>query len=340
MDLRDERPVWALPDWALDEIRAALPRGWETVVVDAPTHGRGDGGAPSDAAIRAIRGAEVYLGHGFPRSLFLAAREGGTSRLRWVHSGAAGVASALYPEMRDSGVVLTNSAGVYAEPMAETVIAMILHFARGLHMAVRAQAERRWAEDRFEGADSPVREVAGGTVGIVGFGGIGRAVASRALALGARVVALKRSPADAPPGVSLRTGEDALPGLLAESDYLVLSVPGTAATRGMIGAAQLDMMKPGAVLVNVGRGGVVDEGALAERLRDGRLGGAALDVFEHEPLSPDSPLWDLPNVLLTPHVSGVSRGYWRREMDLIVENIGRHLAGRELVNVVDKGAGY
>lgn len=340
MDLRDERPVWALPGWALDEIRAALPPDWDAVVVDAPTHGRGDGGGPSSEAIEAVRGAEIYVGHGFPRPLFLAAHEGGASTLRWVHSGAAGVGSALYPEMRQSQVVLTNSAGIYAEPMAETVIAMILHFARGLHLAVRAQAERVWAEARFEAGDSPVREVAGGTVGIIGFGGIGRAVATRALALGARVLALKRTPAEAPPGVSLRVGEDALPEILAESDYLVISVPGTAATRSMIGPDQLDLMKTGAVLVNVGRGGVVDERALADRLRDGRLGGAALDVFEHEPLPAGSPLWDLPNTLLTPHVSGVSRAYWRRETDLIVENIRRYLDGRELVNVVDKAEGY
>lgn len=340
VNLRDERPVWAMPDWALEEIRAALPDGWETVAVEAPTHGRGDGGAPNEEALAVVPGAEIYMGHGFPLPLFQAAHAGGRSTLRWVHSGAAGVGSSLYPEMRDSDVVLTNSAGIYAEPMAETVIAMILHFARGLHLAVRGQAARRWDADRFEGADSPLREVAGSTVGIVGFGGIGRAVARRALALGARVIALKRTLAEAPPGVDLRVGEDALPELLRESDYLVLSLPGTAATRGLLGPERLDLMKDGAVLVNVGRGGVVDEAALAERLRDGRLGGAALDVFDQEPLPTDSPLWDLPNALLTPHVSGVSRAYWRRETDLIVENIARYTSGQPLLNVVDKQSGY
>lgn len=339
-NLRDERPVWAMPDWALDEIREGLPPGWELAVVDAPTHGRGDGGEPTPAALAAMPGAEIYLGHGFPRPLFEAARAGGESRLRWVHSGAAGIGSSLYPEMRDSDVLLTNSAGIYAAPIAETVLAMILHFARGLDVAVRAQAERRWAADLLEAEESPARELAGSTVGIVGFGGIGREVARRALALGTRVVALKRTPGEGPPGVELLVGAGALPELLREADYLVLALPGTAETRGLLDAVRLDLMRREAVIVNVGRGGVVDELALAERLRDGRLRGAALDVFETEPLPAGSPLWDLPNTLITPHVSGISRRYWRRETDLIVENIRRYIDGRPLLNLVDKHAGY
>lgn len=340
VDLRDERPVWVMPEWALDEIRDALPAGWEAVVVDAPTHGRGDGGDPSGAALAAVPGAEIYLGHGFPLALFEASRSRGEPRLRWVHSGSAGVASSLYPEMRESDVLLTNSAGIYAAPMAETAIAMILHFARGLDVAVRAQAERRWAAELLEAEDSPAREIAGASVGIVGFGGIGREIARRVLALGMRVVALKRTPGEGPPGVELLVGAAALPELLRESDYLVLALPGTSETRGLIGPDQLDLLRPEAVVVNVGRGGVVDESALADRLRDGRLRGAALDVFETEPLSAASPLWDLPNTLLTPHSSGVSRRYWRRETDLIVENIRRYLDGRPLLNLVDKHAGY
>jgi phosphoglycerate dehydrogenase-like enzyme len=340
VNLRDERPVWSLPDWALEEIRAAVPPGWEVVVVDAAADARGDGGEPSAEAIAAVAGAEVYLGHGFPRSLFAAAHRGGSHRLRWVHSAAAGVGASLYPEMRESGIVLTNSARVYAAPIAETVMAMILFFARGLDLAVRAQNARRWGKDELEGADSPVREIGGSTVGILGFGGIGSEVARRALAMDARVLATRRRPAEAPPGVDLLIGDGALPEVLRRSDFVVLALPDTERTRGLVGAAELDLMRPGAVLVNVGRGSVLDEHALASRLASGRLRGAALDVFSREPLPADSPLWDLPGLLITPHVSGISRTFWRRQIDLVLENIDRYLRGRPLLNTVDKQAGY
>lgn len=340
INLRDERPVWALPDWALEEIRAGVPDGWAVEVVEAPSDGRGDGGAPSPEALAAVARAEVYLGHGFPRELFAAAHGEGAARLRWVHSGAAGVAGSLYPEMRASDVMLTNSAGIYAEPMAETVLAMMLFFARGLDIAVRAQARGRWEKEELEGADSPVREVGGATVGIVGFGGIGQAVGRRAAALGSKVVALKRTPSEPPPGVELISGEGALHELIRRSDYLVLSLPETEETKGLIGKLELELLGPGGVLINVGRGSVLDEAELARALRERSIRGAALDVFAEEPLPAESELWDLPNVLITPHVSGISRSYWRREVDLILENLRRYSTGQPLVNLVDKGAGY
>ncbi len=336
VDLRDRRPIWTIPDRAVEEIRAAFPPEWEGVVVGASADGQGDGGSPSPEAVAAVRGAEVYLGYGIPPELFRAAGGG----LRWVHSGAAGVGSMLYPEVVDSGVVLTNSAGIHAEPIADTVLAMALHFARGLDFAVRAQARRSWDRSAFDAADSPLREVEELTVGILGLGGIGRAVARRFAALGARVLATRRSGGGAPDGVELVRGDDALERLLERSDVLVVTVPETGATRGMIGREALARLPRGAVLVNVARGRVVDEDALVEALRGGRLRGAGLDVFAREPLPQESPLWDLPNVLVTPHVSGTSRRFWRRETDLIVENVRRYLAGAPLLNVVDKSAGY
>jgi phosphoglycerate dehydrogenase-like enzyme len=336
IDLRDARPLWAMPDRAADRIRAAFPEEWEAVVVDAHSDGQGDGGGPSPEALEAVRGAEVYMGYGIPRELFRAAGKG----LRWVHSGAAGVGGALYPEMRDSEVVLTNSAGIHAEPMADTVLAVALHFARGLDFAVRAQAERRWDKESFEAADAPLRETEELTVGILGLGGIGRAAARRFVALGARVLAMRRSGTDAPEGVELLRGDDALARLLERSDVLVVTVPDTPDTRGMIGRAELERLPRGAVLVNVARGRVVDEDALVEALRGGRLRGAALDVFAREPLPPGSPLWGLSNVLVTPHVSGTSHRFWRRQTDLVVENVRRYLAGEPLLNTVDKHAGY
>ncbi|HEX2090900.1 MAG TPA: D-2-hydroxyacid dehydrogenase [Longimicrobiaceae bacterium] len=340
VDLHDRRPLWTLPEWALEEIRATLPPEWECVAVGEVADGQGDGGGPSPEALRAVRGAEVYLGYGIPPALFRAATGRPEGRLRWAHSGAAGVGGSLYPEMRDSEVVLTNSAGIHAEPIADTVLAMVLHFARGIDFAVRAQADRRWDKVPFEAADAPLRELEELTVGVLGFGGIGRAVARRLAALGVRVLAARRRPGESPPGVEVLAGGDALGRLLERSDVLVITVPETADTRGMIGRAELARLPRGAVVVNVARGRVLDEDALLESLRSGHLRGAALDVFAREPLPPDSPLWALPNLLVTPHVSGTSHRFWRRETDLIVENIRRYLAGKPLLNTVDKSAGY
>jgi phosphoglycerate dehydrogenase-like enzyme len=334
--LRERRPIWDAPAWVLEEIRAALPEEWEFTPLAFAADGTGDGGEVAAEVIDAVRGAEVWLGYGIPREVFFAAR--GT--LRWAHSAAAGVGGSLYPEMVASDVMLTNSAGVHAEPIADTVLAMMLHFARGLDRAVRAQAERRWAKAEFEPADAPVRELAEGTVGLLGLGGIGRAVARRAAALGMRVVAARRSSAEGPTGVEVLTGEGALGRLLSRSDYLVVTVPRTAETEGMIGARELARLPRGAVVVNVSRGGIVDEAALAEALRSGSLRGAGVDVFATEPLPPSSPLWGLPNTLLLPHVSGTSHRFWRRETDLIVANLRRYLSGERLLNTVDKQAGY
>ena len=336
VNLRERRPIWDAPPRVLEEIRAALPDGWACVCLSGTADGEGDGGGVAAEVLDAVRGAEVYLGYGVPRELFDAAR--GT--LRWAHSAAAGVGGSLYPEMVASDVVLTNSAGVHAEPIADTVLAMMLHFARGLDWAVRAQAERRWDKAPFEAADAPVRELSESTVGLLGLGGIGEAVARRALALGMRVVAMRRSSADGPPGVEVLAGDGALERLLPLSDYLVITAPRTEETAGMLGARELARLPRGAVVVNVSRGGIVDEGALAEALAAGALRGVALDVFATEPLPPSSPLWGLPNALLLPHVSGTSHRFWRRETDLIVENVRRYLAGERLLNTVDKRAGY
>lgn len=343
LNMAEERPMYSIPGWAVEEIRAALPDGWEMTVVDEPADGRGDGADDSPgarAAMEAVRGAEVYLGFGVPEPLFAAATDGAEARLRWVHSGSAGVGGSLHAAMRASDVVFTNSAGIYAEPMADTVLAMILHFARGLDIAVRAQADRRWNQAPYDTTDAPVRELAESTLGIVGLGGIGRAVARRGVALGMTVVATRRRGTEGPDGVEVLSGPGALDPILPRADYLVLAVPQTDETRAMIGARELAMLPEGAVLVNVGRGALVDEPALVQALQGGRLRGAGLDVFATEPLPADSPLWVLPNVLATPHVSGASHRYWRRQTDLITHNLRRYAAGETLRNTVDKNAGY
>jgi phosphoglycerate dehydrogenase-like enzyme len=339
INLRDDRPAWALPDWAADRIAAAFPADWDVVNVHAPISARGDGDGVSAEARAAVVGAEAYFGFGFPRALFDAATRP-NDFLRWVHSGSAGVASALYPEFAASDVTFTNSAGIHAPPMAETVLAMILHFARGIDFAARAQQRAEWFKAPFEDRADAVREIAGGTLGIYGFGGIGRELAWRASALGMHVLATRRSDRPGPPGVEMLRGDGALDALLERSDYVVVAAPSTAETRSSIDERALRRMKKDAVLINVSRGDVIDDAALIAALQSNALRGAALDVFRQEPLPADSPYWSLDNVLITPHVSATTSQYWRREVDLIVENIERYLGGRPLRNAVDKNAGY
>ena len=343
LDMNDRRPIWAMPDWVPQRIREALPEGWELEVMTDVTDGSGDGaGRVAPAVLEAVADAEIYMGYGIAADLLRAA-----PALRWVHSGAAGVGSSLTPEMLASPVLFTNSAGIHAQPMAETVLGMILFFGRGLDIAVANKERGVWSTDPFYVAGAPLRELPDTTVGLVGFGGIGREIARRVAALGARVVAVKRTPpgageADLAPGaaVELVHGPDGLEVVLRESDVVVLCAPETPATRGLLNASALARMKDGALLVNVGRGKLLDEDALVAELRSGRLRGAALDVFAKEPLAEGHPLWEMPNVLVTPHVSAVTRGFWRRETDLITENVRRYLAGETLLNLVDKAAGY
>ena len=334
----DSRPLMRVPADLEDRLRAALTFGWEVVRVRVPASGRGDGsGSASPEAVDAVRDAEIYLGYGAPEAILRAGEA-----LRWVHSGAAGVASVVTPALRGSGVVFTNSAGVHAPAVAETALAMMLHFARGLDVAVRAQAEGEWRTEPFDAEASVSRELDGATVGIIGYGGIGREVARRAAAFGMRILALRRHPdlSMESGGVTVLAGRGALDRLLAESDYVVLAAPETRETRGMIDVRAFERMKSGAVLVNVSRGPLVDEEALVRALRGGSLRGAGLDVFAVEPLPAGHPLWRLPNVLVTPHVSGCSGRFWEREAELILDNLSRYLRGRDLRNVVDLDAGY
>lgn len=356
LDLNDRRPAWAMPAWVPEEIRAALPEEWELHVMETEADGSGDGMVNLDPALVEVAGeAEIYLGYGVPAALL---REG--KGLRWVHSGAAGVRGSLTPEMLANPVLFTNSKGVHGPPMADTALGMILYFSRGLDFGVAAKAESRWDKDPFYAGDTPLVELAYSTVGIFGFGGIGREVAKRLTVLGARVLAFDRGPeafgsegarfqetspagnagGDGLSGVEPLFGAEGFRRLLGESDFLVLTAPETPESRGVFNAEALSRMKPRATLINISRGPLVDEDAMVEALKDGRLRGAGLDVFTREPLPEDHPLWALPNVLITPHVSAVTRHFWRRQTDLILENFRRYLAGERLLNLVDKQAGF
>jgi phosphoglycerate dehydrogenase-like enzyme len=267
------------------------------------------------------------------------AQLGAARRLQWIHSPAAGVGGMLFDEMVAGPVVITNSRGVSADTMAEHVLAVTLAFFRNVPLAMHRQIQHVWAQDEISGR--PNRTIDGAHVVIVGLGAIGSAVARRMAALGARVTGVRRT-ADARglSDVSEMLPPSGLPRALADADVVVISAPHTRDTRGLIGAPELAAMKPDAILVNVSRGRLVDEDALAAALQQGRLGGAALDVFEREPLPPDSPLWDLPNVLITPHTSGFRPDHWDVMTSLFAENLRRYESGHGLLNLVDKDAGY
>ena len=330
--------TWTLTNDAEKRVRDEAPPGWDVYFVRTQTSSDGDGPrGSSDEVLHEIPKADVYLGFGIPRPLFLAAR-----RLRWVHSAAAGVGNALYPEMLGADVLLTNSAGVHAIPIAEYIVAGVLFFFRGLDIAVEQQHRREWDKQRFVSEQSPLREIGGARVLIVGAGGIGSEAASRLTALGARCVGVRRRPSlGAPKGFERVIGFEAIETELPNADVVVLAAPLTEQTRGLLSAPRLELLPPSALVVNVARGALVDESALVERLRVGRIRGAALDVFQEEPLASDSPLWQLRSALVTPHISPVSPGrFWARELDLFLDNWRRFVRGDPLRNLVDKRAGY
>jgi phosphoglycerate dehydrogenase-like enzyme len=338
LDLAATSRNWALPADAEQAIRDAAPRDWRIHTVGAPTSSDGDGAAtPSREALESIVDAEVYFGFGITRPLFLAAE-----RLRWVHSAAAGVRGALFAEMLESPVLLTNSAGIHAVPIAETVVGGLLYLLRGLDMAVDQQRDGRWDKSRFVATDSVLRELGDCRVLILGTGGIGSEVARRVAAFGARCVGVRRRPQrGAPAGFDRVVGLDSLDDELPAADIVVLAAPLTKETNAVLNAARIGRLRRGAIVVNVARGALLDEDALAAAVSAGRIRGAVLDVFRDEPLAVDSPLWQLRSVLITPHVSPVSPGrFWPRQLELFLDNWRRYVDGMPLRNLVDKRAGY
>ena len=292
---------------------------------------------PEDEAAlaRAIEDADAFVGWHFPRELF--ARAG---RLRWVQTALAGVEDVLFPELVGSDVVLTNGAGLHATSIPEHVLAVMLALARNLHQAQRLQAEARWGRFEVIAFAGGIRELAGSRLAILGAGPIGAALAPRAEALGMSVRVMRRRPGEAVRGAEAVVGPDSLHDLLGWADFVVLALPLTAETIGLIDRDAIEAMRSGAFLVNVARGEVVDDEALVDALRRGRIAGAALDAFREEPLPPESPFWSLPNAIVTPHVSGYSPDYFRRFVELWRDNLRRWVDARPMRNVVDKRLGY
>lgn len=261
-------------------------------------------------------------------------------RLRWVHSSAVAVDWFCLPELSAGGVRVSNTRGVQAVPIAEHVLAVLLALAKQLPFALENQAGAIWAQDAFAESHQPWL-LNGRTLGLIGLGNIGQALAARASALGMSVLALRRQ-TDAPPvsGVSAVYGRDRLHEMLGHCDVLAIVAPLTPHTGQLIDGTALAALKPGAIVINVGRAAILDTGALIHALRSGRLGGAALDVFPEEPLPPTDPLWTTPNVLLTPHTSGFRNGHWDEVIDVFSDNLRRYLQGEPLRFEVNPSAGY
>jgi phosphoglycerate dehydrogenase-like enzyme len=315
-------PVWSLPPAQVDRLRRALP---DVDVIDVR----------NDADCRAaIPDADVLLATKLRVDTLTAA-----NRLRWVHTSAVGVGGLPLAQLDARGIAVSNSRGVHAGTIAEHTMALILALRRQLPQAARRQTARQWAQQELSLARVPAASAT--QVLVVGLGAIGSRVARHAAALGMRVWGIRRHPEfEQPPGVDRVFAISELSSLLPATDVLVLAAPRTDETRVLMGAPELALMKPSALLINISRGGLVDEAALAVALQAGRLGGAGLDVVNREPLDARSPLWDLPAVLITPHTAAFTGDYWTPVMDVFLANLDRFRRGAALENLVDPALGY
>ena len=281
---------------------------------------------------RHIRDADVFFGSP-TREIFLAAQQ-----LRWIHNPGTGIDWIWsVPELIDSDVVLTNARGPHATSMADHVFGMMLTFAHHMRELWEDQRARHWEPKKYYGQ---YEELDGRTMGVFALGDIGMAVARRAHGFGMKVYAVDIRPMGAPPEVKEVWGPERLDDLLRISDWFVVTAPLTPKTRGLIDRRRIEMLKSSAYVIVISRGGIVDEAALIEALRSRSIAGAGLDVFEEEPLPQDSPLWDMDNVIISPHASGVPPELWEGRRRIFKENLRRFLANEPFLYVCDKRAGF
>jgi phosphoglycerate dehydrogenase-like enzyme len=315
--------LWHAPSWIRERLQQDFP-GHQFIQLQN-----------YDRVPQEIADTDVFIGLSLRPEQFAAAK-----RLRWIHSPAAAVHQLMYPELIKSSVALTNSTGVHGPVVAEHAITLLLALAKRLPQAMQYQAKHEWSQNQlWQGSPRP-REVADSTVLVIGMGSIGREFAARAKALGMRILAIRENPAKGLDGADAVYGSAQIDDVLPQADYVLLCTPVTPATTGIMNAARLGKMKPDAYLINVARGPLIDEAALLDTLQHRRIAGAALDVFNQEPLPADSPFWSLDNILVTPHTAAVTDRLWERHYRLIVDNMKRFLAGERLLNEVDKSRGY
>jgi len=315
-------PAWSIPPAEVARIARALP---DDEVIDARAQ---------DERLREIRGADVLFSTRVSAPELAAA-----ARLTWIHTAAVGVTPLLQPELIEGDIVVTNSRGVHSEAIAEHAIALALAIRRSLHTAVRRQVALDWAQ--IEIAEQRVATLSHSHLLVIGLGTIGARVSALGAGLGMRVTGIRRRlDLPIPPGVGQVVPLSKLAEALGEADVIVLALPCTPNTCALIAEAEFAAMKRSAILVNVARGGLVDERALVRALDTRRIAGAGLDAFDQEPLPAEHPLWRLPNVLISPHTAAFTGDYWAPVVDLFLDNAVRFKAGAPLTNVVDKQAGY
>lgn len=280
---------------------------------------------------------DIFVGFSVRPAQFTAAR-----KLKWIHVTAAAVGHLMYPEIRSSGILMTNASGIHSIPMAEHIIGTFVALARRFPDCVRYQAQSRWSQQELWDVPVALRpgELRGKIALFVGLGAVGRAAGKLVRAIGMRVWAVTRS-GRADMNIAERVfSADSLHEALPDADFIVVAAPETPETTKMIGERELLLMKPSSHLINVARGALVDELALIHALQQRKIAGAALDVTVDEPLPPESPLWQLDNLFITPHSSAISDQLWVRQTDLLMENLERWFSGRDLLNRVDLIRGY
>jgi phosphoglycerate dehydrogenase-like enzyme len=317
---------WNAPPWFSHRLQQEFP---QLNIVNLPDYTRVD---------QEIVDAEIVIAWSIKPEQITAAK-----RLRWIHSPAAAVHQLMFPELIHSEIVLTNAREVHGPVVAEHVMALVFALAKKIPASVRLQQKHIWGQQILWDEVPRIREVAGATLGIIGLGSIGRPTVKNAKAMGMKVIAAREHPEKGSEGADVVIGMAGMAQvhqLFSEADYIVLAAPVTDSTRSIANAERLALMKPDACLINVGRGPLVDEAALATALREKKIGGAALDVFPKEPLAADSPLWDVPNLLITPHTAALTAKLWERHYALFSENLRRYLNGDSLLAVVDKDKGY
>ncbi|MBN2259937.1 MAG: D-2-hydroxyacid dehydrogenase [Clostridiales bacterium] len=312
-----------LPNFYIEKIKSVSPK---INVVKSTNY---------DEILRLVKTADVLIPRIFSPEIFLAAKQ-----LKWIQTCGVGVDHFLFPEVVKSEVIFSNAKGVSKIPISEHVIGIMLCFSRRLNYYIKSQKQKKWKENpdvllqQFE-------ELNGKTVGIVGFGNIGSYLATKIKCLEMRVIVTTKNQSDASSEyVDKFFGMYELEKMLSEADFVILTVPLTSETRNLIGKKQLKKMKKTSYLINVCRGKIIDEKKLIKALKEGWIAGAGLDTFESEPLSSNSELWELENVIITPHVAGLTRNYWDRVIEIICENLTLFLENKPLKNVINKKIGY
>jgi phosphoglycerate dehydrogenase-like enzyme len=315
--------LWQIPPWFAERLRRDFP---QLEVVHLPNY---------DHVMAEIADADIAISWSLRGEQIQAAK-----RLRWIHSTAAAVHQMMTPELRATDIVVTNARDVHGPVVAEHAIALAFALAKRLPQAARHQQQGHWAQDDLWGGRPRPRELNGATMTIVGLGAIGNPLARLAKSLGMRVVGVHEHPERKSEVADAVYGFDELDQALSAGDFIVLAVPVTPKTRHLMNAERLGRLKPDAYLINVGRGVLIDEAALVDALRARRFGGAALDVTAEEPLPSESPLWGVENILITPHIAGLTEKMWERHYEHYTRNLRHFLEGKPLLWVVDKEKGY